>query len=476
MLGAGRGARRASLLGQALACGLLWALAPGPAAGAGDEPQPPPPPPPDERPAVEPARSGLLPKLTFGFEGRVNFRQSDENRFPVKFPFTPSQLPPGQKQAFEETVDAGSHFEISKLILSVDAAWSEHIVAHGRLDFIDLYDRNPTSTGKQTDVKELWLRFGRETDPGLLPSGSGAYLKIGKMPKPERQNDRHLESYGVVSTAFNRFNDAGVELGVDLGRHVYWKGMVTEGNPVFLRDPNALAGDNGTPAFLRPNPDPTLKSGIVILYDTEVGDYGSTRDPQVGTALGLRFADAGGKNAFDLMAFGYRRRLADHVEHDGSFYLGDLQLLRGPFNQAPLPFHGDLKREVGGNLRLYLGGFSLFGQYVDQELAGLPRQGIEGEVAWTFDLPLVWAVADRQLFPTIQPAVRFSRIDNGFKSNPISPAPSFAWDWTKVDAGLRLGIVAGLDLTAEYARNSFILASGATRHDDEFLGTLRWRI
>jgi hypothetical protein len=421
------------------------------------------------------AGSGLLPKLTFGFEGRVNFRQSGDEKFPVKFPFRPDQLPPGQTRAFEETVDAGSHFEVSKLILSVDAAWSEWIVAHGRLDFIDLYDRNPTSSGKQTDVKEVWLRFGRETDPGLLPPGSGAYLKIGKMPKLERQNDRHLESYGVVSTAFNRFNDAGVELGVDLGRHVYLKGTATAGNPVFLRDPNALAGDNGTPAFLRPNPDPALKSGIVILYDTEVSDYG-TRNPQVGGALGLRFADAGGKNAFDLMAFAYQRRLADRVEHDGSFYLGDLQVLRGPFDQAPLPIHGDQKRDAGGNLRLYLGGFSLFGQYVDEQLAGLPRKGLEGEVAWTFDLPLRWAVADRQLFPTLQPVVRVSKLDNGFRSHPLSAAPSFAWDWTKIDAGIRLGLISGVDLTAEYSRNDFVLGSGATRHENEFLSTLRWRI
>ena len=33
------------------------------------------------------------------------------------------------------------------------------------------------------------------------------------MPKFERQNDRHLESYGLVSTAFNRFEDFGVEAG-----------------------------------------------------------------------------------------------------------------------------------------------------------------------------------------------------------------------------------------------------------------------
>src|SRR5579885_1800632 len=77
---------------------------------------------------------GILPKIRFGFEGRLNYRSSDDNRFPVKFPFTPDQLPPGQTQAFEETVNAGSHFEVSKLILYVGADWSESLTAHGRLE------------------------------------------------------------------------------------------------------------------------------------------------------------------------------------------------------------------------------------------------------------------------------------------------------------------------------------------------------
>jgi hypothetical protein len=432
-------------------------------------------PPPADAPA-NPADTGVLPKIRFGFEGRVNFRHSTENRFPVKFPFTPSQLPPGETTAYEETVNAGSHFEVSKLILYVDAEWSESLAAHGRIDFVDLYDRNPTSSGKKTDVKELWVRFGRESDPGVLPPGSGASFKIGKFGHFERQEDRHLESYGLVSTAFNRFNDMGAELGVDAGRHLYFKVSATAGSPLFLRDPNALAGDNGTPDFLRANPNPELKSGIVILYDTEVEDFNPKRDPQLSGAVGLRFADPGGRSSLNLLLFGHRRKLSDSVAKEGTFYQGDLQLLRGPFNLTPLPIHGDEKREVGGNLWLYLGGFSLFGQYVDQKLAGLPRKGFEAEVAWTFDLPLKWAVEGRQLFPTIAPAVRWSRLDNQFKNHPLTPAPSFAWDWTKIDAGLRLGIVPGMDATVEYTVNNFILASGATRHNNEFLSTLRFHV
>jgi hypothetical protein len=431
----------------------------------------------EEKPAPAAAPQSLRPKLQWGLEARANYRYSEDNRFPVPFPFTPDQLPPGQTHAFEETVNAGSHLEISDLTLLVDAVWSEGLKAHAKIDAIDLYDRNPTSSDKKLDVDEAWLRFGRETLPATLPAHGGIYLKIGKFNKFERQNDRHLQSYGVVSTAFNRFNDIGAEMGIDLGQHLYAKLSYTQGNPVFMRDPNALAGDNGTPTFLRPfpHPNPTLKSGIVILYDTEVEDFSGSY-PEVGAGLGLRFADAGAKNGLDLLAWGYKRRMAKSVDLEGTFYGGDLDLLNGPFDLTPLPVKNDRKRDAGGNLWLYLGGFSFFAQYVDQDLAGLPRTGLEGEVAWRFDLPLVWAAGDRQLFPAIAPAVRYSKLDNQFRNHPLTSSPSFAWDWEKLDLGLRLGIVSGIDLTLEYADNRFVLGSGARRGNNEFLGTLRWRV
>ncbi len=38
----------------------------------------------------------------------------------------------------------------------------------------------------------------------------------------------------------------------------------------------------------------------------------------------------------------------------------------------------------------------------------MDRTGYEAELAWRFELPLAWAVGGRQLFPSIQPAVRYS--------------------------------------------------------------------
>jgi len=416
-------------------------------------------------------------ELDWGFEAKANYRDSEAFRFPSPFPFPPDFLPPGETRGFLETVNAGEHFEVSVLTLFLDARWGEGIAAHARVDFIDLYDRNPTSSDKKVDVDELWIRFG--PDP-LERRGSGLYGKIGKFAHFERQNDRHLESYGLVSTAFNRFEDQGVELGASFGRHVYLRFSATQGNPLFLRDPNALAGDNGTPELdpaLHANPDPALKSGIVILYDAEVEDLDVDGDLELGYGLGVRFGDRDEQGwSVDLLGWSYERTLAETVDLEGTFYGGDLDLLRGPGNAFPLPVRGDEKSEVGGNLWIYAGGLAFFGQYVDQEIAGLTRKGYEAEASWRFDLPLVWAVGGRQLFPSVQPAVRWSRLEPDFAGGSAAfPAPSVRWEWDKLDYGVRLGIVEGVDLTLEYADNTMTLANGSEVSYAELLTTLRWR-
>jgi hypothetical protein len=416
--------------------------------------------------------------LDWGFEAKAHYRDSESFRFPSPFPFPPEFLPPGASQGFLETVDEGQHFELSVLTLRLDAAWGDALAARAKIDFIDLYDRNPTSSDRKVDVDELWIRFG--SDPSALPSGFGLYAKVGKFGHFERQDDRHLESYGLVSTAFNRFEDQGLEVGADFGRHLYLRLSATQGNPLFFRDPNALAGDNGTPELdpeANPNPRPELESGFPILYDAEVEGLDLDGDLESGAGLGLRFGDLDEGRALDLLAWGYERKLAARVALEGTFYGGDLDLLNGPDDVATLPISGDEKREVGANLRLYLHGFSLFGQYVAQELAGMDRTGYEAELAWRFELPLAWAVGGRQLFPSIQPAVRYSHLKPEFAGgSPRFPAPSVRWEWVKLDYGVRIGIVQGVDLTVEFADHEMTLANGRKVSNDELLTTLRWRI
>lgn len=417
-------------------------------------------------------------RLDWGFEAKAHYRDSEHLRLPSPFPFPPEFLPPGAQQGFLETVDEGAHVELSVLTLFADLAWRESFAAHAKVDVVDRYDRNPTSSDREVDVDELWIRFGR--DPETVAGGFGAYAKLGKFGHFERQNDRHLESYGLVSTAFNRFEDQGVELGADLGRHVYLRLSATQGNPLFFRDPNALAGDNGTPELdprTHPHPVPELKSGFPILYDAEVEDLDLGGDLETGAGLGLRFGDRDAGRALDLLAWGYRRELAPTVSLEGSFYGGDLDLLDGPDGVARLPIASDEKREVGANLRVHLGGFSLFGQYVAQEVAGMDRTGYEAELAWRIELPLVWAAGGRQLLPALQPALRYSFLDPDFEGgSPRFPAPSVRWEWVKIDYGIRLVVVEGLDLTVEFADHTMTLANGREVSNDELLTTLRWRV
>jgi len=426
-------------------------------------------------PAVSHSQGGDW-KSSVDFELKVHYRDSDDNRFGTNFPFSPDMLPPGQTQGELRTVEPGSHFEVSVISLITDLEYRDVFSARLKLDLLDRFDRNPTSEDRRADIDEFWLQWGRDAPPAEPPADPGAFVRIGKFAKFERQDDRHLESYGVVSTAFNRFEDLGVAAGIDIGPRFYLKGSLTFGNPLFFRDPNALAGDNGTDAFLLPNPQPELNSGIPILYDAEVEGLDAGTGPEIGVAAGYRWADDIGRRSLDVMAFGYRRELEESVSLKGTFYGGDLDFLRGPFNQFPFPgLSGNEKTEWGLNARYYMAGLSLFGQFVDQEFASLDRSGVEIEAAWRFVLPLIWAYQGKQLFSHVQPAIRYSCIDNRFANPAITPFPSANWDWVKWDLGLRLQILPGMDLTAEYAANDFETAAG-TRDNDEWLVTFRWRI
>ncbi len=406
-------------------------------------------------------------ELTWDFEVKANVRESEAAMFPSPFFADPPQ--------FMETVNEGTHFELSNASITLGVEWSELLSGRIKVDFIDLYDRNPTSTDNRVDVDEAWIRFGRETTPGQMPEGSGFYARIGKFGKTERQNDRHLESYGLAATAFNRFEDQGIQIGGDLGRHVYLFASATQGNPLFFSDPNSLAGDNGTEEVLiLGNLNPSLKTGFPILYDAEVEDLDVDGDLELGAGLGFRFGDDDGVRMIDILLWSYHRDLADTVKLNGTLYGGDLDLLLGPANSFPLPVTDDNKEEAGINIWAYWEGFSFFGQYVDQEIAGMQRTGYEAEVAWRFELPLVWATGGgQQLFPYIAPALRYSKLEPEFAGgSPKYPAPSVRWDWEKIDIGIRVGITETVDLTLEFQDNTFVRA-GRDESNDEYLMTLR---
>ena len=404
--------------------------------------------------------------LDVSAELKVNYRWSESDRFPVFTPFPPEFVPQGQDNVALSTVAPGSSLEVSKAIVYFDLELPRGISGRIKIDFIDLYDRNPTSTDKRIDVDEAWIAFGPRQQSLQPIDGSSFYALLGKAPKFERQIARRMETYGLVSTAFNRFPDLMLQVGGSLGSNIYFFGQVSDGNPIFLRDPNALAGDNGTTP--PPNPVRELGSGFPIFYHAEVEDLQIDDEFEFGGGAGLRWLSEDEGFGVDILGFYYQATIPDETHLNGTFYQGDLELLRGA-GFPPDQLEGNERTEYGGNLDVRLGGFALFAQYVKEESASLPRTGFEVEASYrlvTGDLGDPTA-----LFPSIQPVFRYSRLDNDWTAPRTFITLSALWDWEKYDFGLRTTIIDHLDLTLEYTHNK-IGAKRPIKHD-EFLATLR---
>jgi hypothetical protein len=401
-------------------------------------------------------------------ELKAHFRWSAEDFFPVGFPFPPTFIPIGRDRVFLETVAPGSSFEVSVATLFLDVELPQSISGHVKINFINLYDRNPTSTDHTVSVREAWVQFGERYESLEALPGTTFYGLFGKAPKFEKQSFRRLESYGLVSTAFNRFEDLQLQVGGSVGEHFYFRGQISNGNPTFFRDPNALAGDNGT--VMPPNPDPELGSGFPIFYHAEVEDLQIDDDPEYGVGAGFRFLTLDQERGIDLLGFYYNTNLSEGVKLNGTFYEGDLDLLDGA-GGISLPIEGNDRMEYGFNADAQLGDLGLFFQWVHEEAASLPRDGVEIEIGYGFE---IGDPGDpNQLFPVVQPAFRYSRLDNDFSAPPAFVAPSAVWDWQKFDLGVRITIIQRLDLTVEYT--FYDIESTPKVDPDEFLTTLRLR-
>ena len=429
-----------------------------------------------ETPAPTPSPSPAPRRFRVGGELKAHFRHSAFEEVKDLFPFPGFFLPPGQTEVFERTASKGSSLEVSTVNLIGEGDFTPDISARLEVHFLDVYNRNPTTSDDRIAVREAWLRFGRKYESLELAPKTTFYAEIGKAPRFSKQRLRRLESYGLWSTAVGRFEELQLELGGSAGKNVYWRAAVANGNPLFFRDPNALAGDNGTPERTpQPTPRPIsgtrpiIESGFPILYDSKANDFSLNGKFQLGAGLGYRAKDEKDTQALDVLGWYFHRDLADAVAIHGSFYLGDLMLLRGVL--FPLPFSGHNKSEYGINVEARRGEGRLFAQFVHQDIAKLVRRGFEIEVAWQFALNGLFASGDTSVINWIQPVVRFSNIGNKFEAPADYPAPSVAFDWRKYDLGVRVGIVRGLDFTAEYSRHDMIVPPKL--HPDELLLTFR---
>lgn len=401
-------------------------------------------------------------------EIRANYRWSKEERIARPFPPT----------AALETPDPGSHVELNVADIQLDLGYGEWLAARAKVHVAAKHRRNPTSTDDDVDADELWVRLGVKAEFLARPAGTSFFIQAGKFPKMERQPVRLLESYGLAATSFNRFEDVQVQLGGTIGRSFYWRAQAANGNPVFIRDPNALAGDNGVPQEILEHRPPDLGRGFPILYNAETEDlFFDTSNVQYGEALGYRWQSADESRGFDAMVFHYQRDLADTVKLTGTLYGGDLDVLVvkgsevGDVIDRGLPITDSRKKEELGT-RIYgeWGNATAIAQMTWQEVAGLKREGWELEVGYRWPLKL-------GPIESIQPAVRVSNLDNHFVGHPQFPATSVRWDWRKYDAGVRVGLTHGLDVTLEYTTHDAFNAAGRVPVDlTEALVTVRWRI
>src|SRR5581483_6647273 len=178
---------------------------------------------------------------------------------------------------------------------------------------------------------------------------------------------------------------------------------------------NALAGDNGIKELLLPNPDPKLKSGFPILYNTETEGYAlDTEHVQFGQAIGYRWQNDAQTFGFDAIAFHYRRKMSDAEDAPltGTFYGADIDLLEGPLDRG-IALKGNRKEETGGRVYIEWRGLTSTVQFTKQLAAGLHRQGEEIEAGYQFPLGNGWV-------PSVQPTVRWSGLQNFFKGDPAA--------------------------------------------------------
>src|SRR5512135_737170 len=147
--------------------------------------------------APPPAAGAPAPALVSAFGNRfrlraeikVNARASHDVAFTVQNTGLPFPI-------VLRTPDPHASLEVQDVMLAAEADLTPDIVARASIYFLDLYNRNPTSSDDRVFVREAWLRLGKKLDVLRPIPKTTFYLQLGKAPRFSKQLDRRLESYG----------------------------------------------------------------------------------------------------------------------------------------------------------------------------------------------------------------------------------------------------------------------------------------
>ena len=385
-------------------------------------------------------------------------------RGPGPFQFIPT--------GYQRTPDAGTALELQNVSLGAEGDLGLGVAAKAEIHVLDLYNRNPTSLDDRIFVRQAWIRFGHKAEALRFAYESRLFVLAGMAPRFSKPTVRALESYGMWLTAVGRFEMPQLQAGGALGRRAYWRAQIGKGNPLYYRDTNVLAGDNGTRVSTL-TPSPTYETGFPIFYDAKADDLNTHGQLEWGAGLGFRHVRPEPAHGLevDLLGWYFRRKLADAVVLPGTSDLGDLELLRG--HGYPIPFEGRDKSEAGLNIAARYGRWRLDAQIERQDIAKLVRRGFDAELSALIHLPGLFLVGETPIGNWIRPVLRVSIIDNLFDAPITYPALSVDWDWRKYDVGVRMGLLRDVDLTVEFSRHDMIVPTVGTLHPDEFLVTLR---
>ena len=93
---------------------------------------------------AQPASAAAEPEDEDGFELRISgelkahLRWSEQDRFPLAFPFPPDFVPEGQPNVALETVSKGTSLEVSRALVNLDVDLPRGISAHVQVGLINL--------------------------------------------------------------------------------------------------------------------------------------------------------------------------------------------------------------------------------------------------------------------------------------------------------------------------------------------------
>ena len=265
---------------------------------------------------------------------KIHGRYTDELEVRSDFPFPGPFIPPGQSAVFLRTPDDGFSREISTVTLIGEMNLDPQIQGRFEVHYEDLYNRNPTSSDDKLQVREAWLRFGPRFEPlDAQPEKPTWYVLSGKTPRFTKQTGAPPRELRPVGHRRRPLRGGGARARRHPRHALLLARQRGSGNPLFMRDPNALAGDNGTPErdprVFPSNVHPTLESGFPILYDTKSTGVDFDGKVQLGGGLGWRSIQ-GENEGCDAVVWYFERKLADRVTLPGTFYSGDIKLLEGP--------------------------------------------------------------------------------------------------------------------------------------------------